>query len=79
MARYLNAKAKPLAFRVHLTIAAFFLDCQRGQITNNQQRNNSHPTDYDVHKNVLHNLTIPSKASIGPTEAGDSGARVSAR
>jgi hypothetical protein len=30
MACDLSAKAKPLAFRVHFTIAAFFLDCQRG-------------------------------------------------
>ena len=48
----LNAEAEALAFGVHAAVAAFFLDGERGQIANNEQRNDSHPADDDHCKGV---------------------------
>jgi hypothetical protein len=66
-AKLLKAQPESLAFCIHPTVTAFFLDCQRGQIGDNQQGNRRQPADDDHCKGVLHNLTERRKAWGGPS------------
>lgn len=63
----MKAQAKALASRIHAAIAALFLDCQRGQISNHQQRDAGQPGDDEHCKHVLH--TGFTKALPGPITA----------